>query len=89
MINTLRVLMEKQISWKNLAIISYKAGWEIKFLVGMHHFLHLRSHRLSDYTNQMGHSDAGLICISFVNRKVESCLFGICVQMNFLEDVLR
>ena len=26
--------MEKQISWKNLAIISYKAGWEIKFLVG-------------------------------------------------------
>lgn len=55
----------------------------------MHHFLHLRSHRLSDYTNQMGHSDAGLICISFVNRKVESCLFGICVQMNFLEDVLR
>ena len=34
MINMLRALMEKQTSWKNLAITSYKGGWEIKFLVG-------------------------------------------------------
>lgn len=29
------------------------------------------------------------ICISFVTRKVGSCLYGIYMQMNFLEDVFR